>query len=96
MNAEDQDVFIALIKLVEKAIAQNWALQGILDSYGVQNWRQLLGQVEAGVLPKGRSQLRPLADAIVGVPPLGSQDIASVEWRENMQKLIDSLIENGK
>lgn len=96
MNAEDQDVFIAILRLVEKAIAQNWALQGILDSSGVQGWRQLLEKVEAGILPDVHAKLRPLSDAIVGMPPLGPQDTALEGWREEMQSLIDSLIDHQK
>ncbi|HEX5432662.1 MAG TPA: hypothetical protein VFY05_00360 [Candidatus Angelobacter sp.] len=93
MDAEDQYVFIAVLKNFEKAIAQSWALQGILDSAGVLNWRQTLEKVVTGILPDIHARLRPLSDAILGLPPLGSQDTSLPEWRENMQKLIDRLLE---
>jgi hypothetical protein len=96
MNAEDQDVFIGLLKLTEKAVAQNWALQGILDDSGVPGWRQMLEKVEVGILPDVRAKLRPLADAIVGLPPLGSLDTGLVDWRVEMQELVATLLATPK
>ena len=47
MSAEDQDIFIALTKTLQKAIAQNWVLQGILDSSEVPKEEDLQKSVSA-------------------------------------------------
>lgn len=93
MSAEDQDVFIVILKTAEELAAQSWALQGILDHHGVKDWRESLEEIQAGILPIVRSKLRPLSDAIVGVPPLGSQDTSLPQWRAEMQASIRSLLE---
>jgi hypothetical protein len=96
MSAEDQDIFIALTKTLQKAIAQNWVLQGILDSSEVPNWRELLEEVEPVILPEVRSRLRPLSDAILGLPPLDSENTAITEWREEIQEKIHAMLDHRK